>query len=199
MERIQLQFRCQEDINEMPIEQDGKLYCHRCHHTLKDFRLLSRFDVLNYTTNNKGCGIFLQDHVQEEEKVLFSMLTLRKFIAVTSTFFLAENLQAQPTNSLKEDLSLCDTTPSEKNVDVSIKPIVHRDQEITREDKNHKSKGHRAAFEYGIFYKRKFPYLIFRRKEYRKISTGFWMPSLSNELEKKPRKYGFLLFTIKGN
>ncbi len=173
--KIRIKFRCDQDIDNMTIDTDGKPFCEMCQKSLVDFRLKSLKEVVNYTKEKKEvCGILKAEHVVEDNVVdIITLSGIKRMMLVFTTLFITEIAYAQnlETSNLKTETIIQENEEVDtENEEVEcIKEIRTESTKI----KKYKSKSYKI---YGFFVSRRFPFIRFRKKIYQ--DTGLRHGSL---------------------
>lgn len=172
--KIRMKFRCDQDINQMLIGEDGKHFCEMCQKSLVDFRQMPLAKVKEYTSKNEVCGIFKSEHVVLEEVIILSFVSIRKYFLAFSTFFMAES--AYPQTIGDSSMPIIEKVDSTSNhIKTGETVTCEKDLFVKSAQKNGK-KGKvdiEREFQYGVFFSKKFPFISFRRSLY---STGLVCP-----------------------
>lgn len=171
--KIRMKFRCDQDVEQMLKGVDGTPYCEVCQKSLVDFRTKSLAEVVAYTNENKSCGIFKTEHVESDYVYELPLSAFRKYFLAIGAFLVAETGYSQITNNSPQIVST-------NNPQVETKPEANKEAKSVYTKKglvlmrapHYSFKS--SYYEYGIFVRRKFPCLSFRRLAARRTISGFW-------------------------
>lgn len=154
-------------------------FCQLCERSLHDFRGKPLKEVVAYTNQNKGCGIFDYEHVHDEPITLLSFSSFRRWAVALSTFFAAETSFAQDNQDTSPDTVIVRQL---ETVDIvaqhSATPEVTTKKEQTNRElrKYWRKWNERNAYrtDYGLFLRRRFPFFSFKNYIVLRPVVSFW-------------------------
>lgn len=180
------------------IGQDGKPFCQLCQRSLHDFRGRSLKEVLDYTSQNKGCGVFDPEHVYDDPIPLLSFSSVRRFAAAVATFFAAETSFAQSNQDIVADTTLVyplNTTDVAAKSTVAPQSLEKAPMTDRQVRKYWKKWNEKSAYrtDYGLFYRRRFPFFSFKNHIVLRPVVSFWHEKHNQEI--KRRRDGLIFFS----
>ncbi len=176
MSHVRLHFQCDQHLENMKMGENGTSFCSLCQRQLKDFRGQSLREVVQYTENHEGCGIFEAAHVVPDYITLLPISSLRRFILAIGTFFITETAYSgTPSDTLlakKLKVAFVPETPEKKeetNLPIPVQTVQKKAKQ--KKSRVHKSKGY--DMEYGLFFRKRFPFFSFKQRIFRRTAHGF--------------------------